>query len=140
MQPSDRDTNDGCDIIVLEYNEETREYTEINMISVRTVAKNMTPDNLAVLLDNYSNNTLFSPSRDGYALGERLCRVHRYLQGQLIEFLLQTLRVLSQQEYTDPRNEVMIKFAKQATDRIAYASHNKDGLFFKERTSPCPTE
>jgi hypothetical protein len=112
------------------YDRDTGEYHEGEKISVTEVGRYMTVENLAEMLDVFVNNMSRRPTVDGYELGVALCRKHRFLQSQIINMLLQCLRELGLQEYTDARNEAMVNWAREATDMIKQREFKRNGLFF----------
>jgi hypothetical protein len=81
------------------------------IISARSIAQNMTPENFAQVIDFYVNNYGNTTQR-GVAVGHALRNSHRTLQRSAIELLLGILCGISEQEWTDPRNQTAIATAK----------------------------
>lgn len=87
-------------------------------VSVWEIAKSLTPEQFAELIDNYLN--LGGKSfPEGLATGKRLRSTHRTLQRLVIVHCFGIIAGLSEQEHTDPRNEVAIKTAKKVAKMIA---------------------
>ncbi len=121
-------TSDGKQIIVDKPNSLTGAYDVVDVISTSKVAKAMVPENMAVLLGEFINNMQADPIEIGIKIGSRLCRTHRYLQGQIINMLLHILRMLAAQKATDLRNERMVTMARIATEAVHNAN---DGFFWQ---------
>lgn len=86
-------------------------------LSLYLVAKSMKPRNLASLLSSYLNS--FSVDfGTGKSIGKLFHCEHRTLQGSLYRFVLGILVGLSDQEYTDPRNEVAVRNSKKIRQMI----------------------
>jgi len=88
-------------------NEETGE-----TISVYTLAKSLTLENFASMLDDFLNLG-GKGYREGKEVGLQLRFTHRTLQRLVICFAFGLITGLSEQEYTDPRNETAIQTAKK---------------------------
>jgi len=100
-------------IQIKEWNAETsmREPTG-EEISIYKVAKSMTPENFGKLFDDYLNLG-GKQFQEGRLIGLHLRHTHRTLQRLAVCFSLGLIAGLSEQEYTDPRNETAIKTAKK---------------------------
>jgi hypothetical protein len=88
-------------------NEETGE-----TIDVYTLAKSITLENFASMLDDFLNLG-GKGYREGKEVGLQLRFTHRTLQRLSVCFALGLIAGLSEQEYTDPRNETAIQTAKK---------------------------
>ena len=88
-------------------NEETGE-----TIDVYSLAKSLTSGNFAALLDDYLNLG-GKGFREGHEIGLQLRFTHRTLQRLVVCFAFGLIAGLSEQEYTDPRNEAAIQTAKK---------------------------
>ena len=88
-------------------NEETGE-----SIDVYKLAKSITLENFAALLEDYLNLG-GKGYREGREIGLQLRYTHRTLQRLVICFALGLIAGLSEQEFTDPRNETAIQTAKK---------------------------
>ena len=97
-----RDWNSDCSRI-----EETGE-----TISTYQVAKSLTSENFAALLDEYLNLG-GKDFREGKEVGLQLRFTHRTLQRLAICFAFGVIAGLSEQEYTDARNETAIQTAQK---------------------------
>jgi len=86
-------------------------------INVYTLAKSLTIKNLAALLDDFLNLG-GKGFRDGKEIGLQLRFTHRTLQRLVICFAFGMITGLSEQEYTDPRNETAIQTAKKVTQML----------------------
>jgi len=81
------------------------------VVSIYAIARSMTPENFARLLDNYLNLG-GKDFGDGKLIGLQLRHTHRTLQRLAVCFALGLIVGLSEQEYTDARNEEAITTAK----------------------------
>jgi len=86
-------------------------------ISVYTVARSMTLDNFTKLLDEYLNLGA-KDFRSGKEIGLKLRTTHRSLQRLAVCFAFGIIAGLSEQQFTDPRNEEAIKTAKKVAAMI----------------------
>ncbi len=86
-------------------NEETGE-----SISVYSVAKSLTMMNFTTLFDEYLNLG-GKGYREGQLIGQNLRTTHRTLQRLAICFAFGIIVGLSEQQYTDPRNETAVETA-----------------------------
>ena len=93
-------------------NEETGE-----TISTYQVAKSMTPENFAAVLDDFLNLG-GKDFREGKLVGLQMRTTHRTLQRLVICFAFGLIAGLSEQERTDPRNETAIQTAKKIVKMI----------------------
>jgi hypothetical protein len=104
----DKDT-----IKIRAYNSETSRTEETgDTISVYTLAKSLTLENFASMLDDFLNLG-GKGYREGKEIGLQLRFTHRTLQRLVICFAFGMVAGLSEQEYTDPRNETAIQTAKK---------------------------
>ena len=95
------------------YNSDTSRNEEIGQtIDVYTLAKSMTVENFAAMLDDFLNLG-GKGFREGKQIGLELRFTHRTLQRLVICFAFGMIAGLSEQEYTDPRNETAIQTAKK---------------------------
>ncbi len=95
------------------YNSSTGHTEETGQtINTYQIAKSLTPENFACLLDEFLNLG-GKDYREGKQVGLRLRFTHRTLQRLVICFALGMIAGLSEQEYTDPRNETAIQTAKK---------------------------
>lgn len=86
-------------------------------VSIYTVAKSLTPDNFVKLFDEYLNLG-GKDFQSGKEVGLKLRTTHRTLQRLAITFAFGIIAGLSEQPYSDPRNEVAIQTAKKVADMI----------------------
>ena len=99
-------------IILREYND-YRPEAEIDTVETRLLARNISSsDTFAEILDNYLNHGM-KDYREGLAVGRCLTRTHRSLQASAIRFALGIILGLSEQEYTDARNETPVEMGKK---------------------------
>jgi hypothetical protein len=101
-----------------EWNMETRKMELTGeVVSIHRIANSMTPENFARLFEKYLNlgGKQFEEGQD---IGQLLRRTHRTLQRLAICFALGLIVGLSEQEYTDPRNEEAIKTAKKVAQMV----------------------
>ena len=102
-----KDWNSDCSRV-----EETGE-----SLSTHHVAKSLTSENFAALLDEYLNLG-GKDFREGKEIGLHLRFTHRTLQRLVICFAFGLIVGLSEQEYTDPRNETAIQTAKKIAQML----------------------
>ena len=94
------------------YDYDLKETVSDGEVSVYAIAKAITNEQIAYLLDNWVNN--FSATyRNGIEIGHILRSTHRTLQRSIIVVLVGIIAGLSEQDHTDPRNEYAIHLAKQ---------------------------
>ena len=86
-------------------------------INVFTVARSMTLDNFVRLFDEFLNLG-GKQYREGQIIGQKLRYTHRSLQRLAICFAFGIIAGLSEQEYTDARNETAIETAKKIKQMI----------------------
>ncbi|MFC2053487.1 hypothetical protein ACFLV7_04195 [Chloroflexota bacterium] len=86
-------------------------------ISAHQIAKSMTLENFAVVLDDFLNLG-GKGFREGKLVGLQMHTTHRTLQRLVICFAFGLIAGLSEQEYTDPRNETAIQTAKKIAKMI----------------------
>jgi hypothetical protein len=105
--------NENTVIHLHEYNSETgcNEDTGETMNSYQ-IAKSFSLENFAELLDEFLNLG-GKGYREGREIGLQLRSTHRTLQRLVICFAFGLIAGLSEQEYTDPRNEIAIQTAKK---------------------------
>jgi len=87
-------------------------------LSIYQLTKAMTPANFATLLEDYLNRG-GKGFREGKEIGLQLRSTHRTLQRLMICFALGLIVGLSEQEYTDPRNETAIQTAKRIATMLS---------------------
>ena len=98
-------SNTGC-------NEDTGETS-----SVYSLAKSLTSGNFSALLQDYLNLG-GKGYREGREIGLQLRITHRTLQRLVICFTFGLIAGLSEQEYTDPRNETAIQTARKVAQML----------------------
>jgi len=105
--------NDNNTIKLKAYNSETTHNEETGeTIDVYTLAKSLTIENFASMLDDFLNLG-GKGFREGKEIGLQLRFTHRTLQRLVVCFAFGMISGLSEQEYTDPRNENAIQTAKK---------------------------
>jgi hypothetical protein len=105
--------NDNDTIKIRAYNSETSHTEETGeTIDVYTLAKSLTTENLAALLDDFLNLG-GKGFREGKEVGLQLRFTHRTLQRLAVCFAFGLIAGLSEQEFTDPRNDTAIQTAKK---------------------------
>ena len=87
------------------------------IISTYTVAKSMTLENFAAVLDEFLNLG-GKDFREGKAVGLLMRHSHRTLQRLVICFAFGLVAGLAEQEYTDARNETAIQTAKKIAQML----------------------
>ncbi len=96
-------------------------------LSTQQVAKSLTSENFAALLDEYLNLG-GKDFREGKEIGLQLRSTHRTLQRLVICFAFGIIVGLSEQEYTDARNETAIQTAQKVAEMLE-ASEFPLGLY-----------
>jgi len=86
-------------------------------LSTYQVAKSLTSENYAALLDEYLNLG-GKDFREGKEIGLQLRYTHRTLQRLAICFAFGIIVGLSEQEYTDARNETAIQTAQKIAEML----------------------
>lgn len=86
-------------------------------ISVYTIARSMTLHNFTKLFDEFLNLG-GKQFREGCLVGQQLRYTHRSLQRLAICFSFGIIAGLSEQEFTDPRNETAVETAKKVKQLI----------------------
>jgi hypothetical protein len=86
-------------------------------VSIYMIARSITPLNFAKLLDNYLNlgGKGFG---EGKLVGLHLRHTHRTLQRLAVCFALGLIFGLSEQEYTDARNQMAIQTAQKIAQMV----------------------
>ena len=103
-------------IQLMQRNSETgRDEPGAETISTYALARSITPANFAELFDQYLNLGA-KGFREGQQLGLNLRSTHRTLQRLAICFALGLIIGLSEQEYTDARNETAIETSKKVAE------------------------
>jgi hypothetical protein len=105
--------DDNNTIKIREYNSDTSRNEETGeTISVYTLAKSLTLENFASMLDDFLNLG-GKGFREGKEVGLQLRFTHRTLQRLVVCFAFGLIAGLSEQEYTDARNETAIQTARK---------------------------
>jgi len=86
-------------------------------LSIHSLARSMTLENYAALLDNFLNLG-GKGYTEGQKIGLKLRFTHRTLQRLVVCFNLGMIAGLSDQEHTDARNETAIKTAKKMVQML----------------------
>ena len=103
---------------LMQRNPETgREEPSGETISIYTLARSMTPENFTKLFDQYLNlgSKGFS---EGKQIGLNLRTTHRTIQRLAICFAVGLVVGLSEQQYSDARNETAIETAKKLAQML----------------------
>lgn len=110
--------NNNNSIQLKEWNPETRiEEPNGETISIYTLARSLTPENFTKLFDEYLNLG-GKDFQEGKQIGMKLRFTHRTLQRLAICFALGLIVGLSEQEYSDARNETAIVTAKKLAEMV----------------------
>jgi hypothetical protein len=112
------DMNTKSTIRIKKYNSESGRFDDTSeTLSAHTLARSMTSDNFTSLFDNFLNLG-GKDFREGKEIGLQLRFTHRTLQRLAICFALGIIAGLSEQEYTDPRNETAIQTAQKIAQML----------------------
>jgi len=90
----------------------TGETVKDGEVSLYALAKCITQEQMAYLLDSWANNFSATYGK-GKEIGAILTSSHRTLQRSIITVLVGIISGLSEQDYTDIRNAAAIALAKQ---------------------------
>jgi hypothetical protein len=100
-------------IRIKEYNSKSGRYEDTDeTLSTHTLARLMTAENFTALFDDFLNLG-GKDFREGKEIGLQLRFTHRTLQRLAICFVFGIIVGLSEQDYTDPRNQEAIQTAKK---------------------------
>jgi hypothetical protein len=110
-------------VILKKYNYNTHEHELVGEVSIGLLARNMTKENFAEFLDEFCNG-YSTEYRQGQEVGRLLHTSHRTLQASAVRFLLGIITGLSEQEYTDARNETAVKCGKRIANEIESGALN----------------
>ena len=94
------------------YSSESGSYEVYDELDTHTIGKSLTPEALAAVLDTYANNMAVG-YQDGVLAGYELARAHRTIQRSVIVLLMGIIKGMSEQAWTDARNEQAIALAKK---------------------------
>ena len=110
--------NNKGTIRIKEYNSESGRYEDTDeTLSTHILARSMTPENFTALFDDFLNLG-GKDFREGKETGLQLRSTHRTLQRLAICFAFGIIAGLSEQEYTDPRNETAIQTAQKIAQML----------------------
>jgi len=110
--------NSKTKIQIKEYNSDSGRYEDTaESLSTHTLARSMSSENFTTLFDDYLNLG-GKDYREGKDIGLQLRFTHRTLQRLAICFALGIIAGLSEQDYTDARNETAIQTAKKISQMI----------------------
>lgn len=98
-----------------QYDEKWNKTGEVE-VSAYEIGQNITPEQLAEVLDNYINH--FKDFRDGERIGKMLETTHPTLQASLFRWALGICVGLSDRKYTDGRNEMPVACGKKIDEFI----------------------
>ena len=100
------------------YNSDTGRYeTNGDELNAYILARSLSPENFATLIEDYLNLG-GKGFREGKQVGLQLRFTHRTLQRLVICFAFGLIAGLSEQEFTDPRNEQAIQTAKKIAQML----------------------
>ena len=107
---------DKKEVTLVKYGEHGFEKTG-EVVSVYTLSRSFTQDNLARFLDDYLNG-----QGDGFRTGEevasKLLTTHPTLQASLIRFALGILTGMAKAKWTDGRNETSVATARRIAEML----------------------
>lgn len=110
--------NKQTTIKIKDYNSDTGRFEEMGeTISAHSLARSMTSENFTALFDDYLNLG-GKDFREGKEIGHQLRFTHRTLQRLAICFAFGIIVGLSEQDYTDARNETAIKTAQKVAQMV----------------------
>lgn len=103
---------DKYDVVLKDY-----EGNITGKVSVSEIARCLTHEQFVYLFDNFINYGM-KDYREGLNVGLDFRFTHRTLQGSAFRFALGFIVGLSQQEYTDARNEIPVNTAKKIAKMV----------------------
>ena len=110
--------NKNSTIILKEWNSESGRIEETGeTLNTHTLARSISAENFTSLLDDFLNLG-GKDFREGKEIGLQLRFTHRTLQRLAICFAFGIIAGLSEQEYTDARNETAIQTAKKIAEML----------------------
>ncbi len=110
--------NDTHSIVLKDWNPETwKNEPTGEVVSIYAVARSITPEKFARLLDSYLNFG-GKGANEGRLVGLQLRKTHRTLQRLAICFALGLIVGLSEQEHSDARNETAVETAKKLAEMV----------------------
>lgn len=110
--------NNKGTIRIKEYNSESGRYDDTGeTLSTHTLARSMTAENFTAMFDDFLNLG-GKDFREGKQIGSQLQFTHRTLQRLAICFAFGIIVGLSEQEHTDPRNEIAIQTAQKVAQML----------------------
>ena len=99
------------DIKLTRYNHDTKKIDDMGTVSGYDLVNSMTTEDVQSFLMDWLNRGM-KDYRDGVQVGMLSHYSHRTGQGSLARFALGIIIGLSEQEYTDARNETPVKMGK----------------------------
>ena len=110
--------NNKKTIQIKEYNSESGRFDDTGeTLSTNTLARSMTSENFTAMFDDFLNLG-GKDFREGKEIGLQLRYTHRTLQRLAICFAFGIIVGLSEQEYTDARNETVIQTAQKVAEML----------------------
>jgi len=94
------------------YNYDKHETEDVGEVSIYTLSRSMDVYEMGALLEGWINCD-FREYREGLAIGKLAHSMHRTLQASLFRFCIGVITGISQQEYTDARNEIAVETSKK---------------------------
>lgn len=101
-----------ADIILKQYDYDKNETVEVGKVSTHLLARSLDTKLFSQILDDYLN-VISWDFQSAVEVGKELRHTHRTLQRSAVLFALGILSGISEQEYTDARNETAINTAKK---------------------------
>lgn len=99
------------DIILRKYDYDKNQTVEVGTVSTDLVARNVSPEQIADILDSYLN--VIGRTTGGYEVGKKLALTHPTLQRLAVLFAIDMLCGISERNHTDARNADAIETAKK---------------------------
>ena len=110
--------NNEREVELTVYNYDTGTYEPAGVtVSVYQLARSLNIQQFAALLDQFLNVGM-KQRNEGVKVGKILTASHRTIQRQIISFALGVITGLSDQEWTDARNDTAIATAKRIATMI----------------------
>ena len=105
------------DIQLKSWNYDENKMEVLGEVSPYLLGKSMSAENFAEVISNFLNSGM-KDYGVGYEVGKIEQSDHRTLQGSLVRFCLGVIIGISEQDYTDARNEKVVELGKKIARMI----------------------
>lgn len=109
--------NEKWTIQLKRWNRDTQQEDNIGEVSISDIVHSMTDENVVYLISEWLNVGM-KDQGNGLKIGKAFHSEHRTLQASLFRWCLGIIVGLSEQQYTDARNETAITNAKKIAELL----------------------